>query len=88
MQYAARRAALADIRFIDRCEDFYQKVQANPNVKFIKCKVAKIVKDEKTGNPICHGVDTEGYHRYATEYDLVVLAVRMALIHRTRRQGF
>jgi quinone-modifying oxidoreductase subunit QmoA len=67
-----------DIRAIDRFEDFYAKVQANPNVKFVKSKVAKIVQDEKTGNPVLHGVDTEGYHRYATEHDLVVLAVGMA----------
>lgn len=67
-----------DIRAIDRFEDFYQKVKDNPNVKFVKSKVAKIVEDEKSGNPICHGVDTEGYHRYATEHDLVVLAIGMA----------
>ncbi|MCK7582655.1 MAG: hypothetical protein MZV65_48560 [Chromatiales bacterium] len=30
-----------DIRAIDRFEDFYQKVQADPTVKFIKSKVAK-----------------------------------------------
>jgi len=65
-----------DIRAIDRFEDFYQKVQADPNVKFIKSKVAKIVED-KEGNPVLHGVDTEGYHRYATPHDLVVLAVGM-----------
>lgn len=66
-----------DIRAIDRFEDFYQKVLANPNVKFIKSKVAKIVEDEKTGDVVLHGVDTEGYHRYATPYDLCVLAVGM-----------
>jgi quinone-modifying oxidoreductase subunit QmoA len=66
-----------DIRAIDRFEDFYQKVLANPNVKFIKSKVAKVVQDEKTGDPVLHGVDTEGYHRYATAHDLVVLAVGM-----------
>jgi quinone-modifying oxidoreductase subunit QmoA len=33
--------------------------------------------NEQTGNPVLHGVDTEGYHRYATEHDLVVLAVGM-----------
>jgi quinone-modifying oxidoreductase subunit QmoA len=66
-----------DIRAIDRFEDFYAKVKANPNVKFIKSKVARIVEDEKTGNPILHGVDTEGYHRYANEHDLVVLAIGM-----------
>ena len=65
-----------DIRAIDRFEDFYQKVQDNENVKFIKSKVAKIEAD-KEGNPVLHGVDTEGYHRYADTYDLVVLATGM-----------
>jgi quinone-modifying oxidoreductase subunit QmoA len=66
-----------DIRAIDRFEDFYQKVQANPNVKFVKSKVAKIVQDDKTGDVVLHGVDTEGYHRYAAAHDLCVLAVGM-----------
>ena len=66
-----------DIRAIDRFEDFYQKVKANPNVAFIKSKVASIVENKANGNPVLHGVDTEGYNRYATEYDLVVLAVGM-----------
>ncbi|MDP2835095.1 MAG: FAD-dependent oxidoreductase [Pseudomonadota bacterium] len=65
-----------DIRAIDRFEDFYQKVQANPNVSFVKSKVARITQD-KEGNPVCHGVDVEGYKRYATAHDLVVLAVGM-----------
>ncbi len=66
-----------DIRAIDRFEDFYKAVQANPNVSFVKSKVAKIEEDRATGNPILHGVDTEGYHRYANQHDLVVLAVGM-----------
>jgi quinone-modifying oxidoreductase subunit QmoA len=66
-----------DIRSIDRFEDFYAKVQANPNVKFIKSKVASIVENKANGNPTLHGVDTEGYKRYASEHDLVVLAVGM-----------
>ena len=65
-----------DIRVIDRLEDFYQKVQQDATVSFVKSKVAKIVED-KDGNPVLHGVDTEGYHRYATTHDLVVLAVGM-----------
>jgi quinone-modifying oxidoreductase subunit QmoA len=65
-----------DIRAIDRFEDFYQKVQADPSVSFIKSKVAKITEDAQ-GNPVCHGVDTEGYKRYTTPHDLVVLAVGM-----------
>ncbi|MCU7958804.1 MAG: FAD-dependent oxidoreductase [gamma proteobacterium symbiont of Bathyaustriella thionipta] len=66
-----------DIRAIDRFEDFYKKVQADENVKFIKSKVASIVENKENGNPTLHGVDTEGYHRYATEHELVVLAVGM-----------
>ncbi|MBI4753958.1 MAG: CoB--CoM heterodisulfide reductase iron-sulfur subunit A family protein [Betaproteobacteria bacterium] len=66
-----------DIRAIDRFEDFYQKVQADPTVSFVKSKVARIALNEANDNPILHGVDTEGYHRYATEHDLVVLAVGM-----------
>jgi quinone-modifying oxidoreductase subunit QmoA len=66
-----------DIRAIDRFEDFYQKVRANKNVKFIKSKVANITEDQATGDPILHGVDTEGYHRYDNKHDLVVLAIGM-----------
>ena len=65
-----------DIRVIDRLEDFYLKAQQDKTVSFVKSKVAKIVED-KEGNPVLHGVDTEGYHRYATTHDLVVLAVGM-----------
>lgn len=65
-----------DIRAIDRFEDFYQNVKAMDNVKFVKSKVANIIAD-KDGNPICRGVDTEGYHRYETPHDLVVLATGM-----------
>jgi quinone-modifying oxidoreductase subunit QmoA len=66
-----------DIRAIDRFEDFYQKVKAKENIKFIKSKVASIVENKENGNPTLHGVDTEGYNRYANEHDLVVLAVGM-----------
>ena len=65
-----------DIRAIDRLEDFYAMVWNDPTVSFFKSKVAKIVED-KDANPVLHGVDTEGYHRYATKHDLVVLAVGM-----------
>ncbi len=66
-----------DIRAIDRFEDFYKMVQADKTVRFVKSKVARIALNEQNGNPVLHGVDTEGYHRYATEHDLVVLAVGM-----------
>ncbi len=66
-----------DIRAIDRFEDFYQTVKANPNVSFVKSKVASITLNKGNGNPVLNGVNTEGYIRYATEHDLVVLAVGM-----------
>ena len=66
-----------DIRAIDRFDDFYQRVQDDKNVTFIKSKVANIVENKANGNPTLHGVDTEGYNRYANEHDLVVLAVGM-----------
>jgi quinone-modifying oxidoreductase subunit QmoA len=66
-----------DIRAIDRFEDFYANVYKDPTVSFVKSKVARIAENTENGNPVLHGVDTEGYHRYATEHDLVVLAVGM-----------
>lgn len=66
-----------DIRAIDRFEDFYQKVQADSTVKFVKSKVARIEEVRATRDPILHGVDTEGYKRYAERHDLVVLAIGM-----------
>jgi len=65
-----------DIRAIDRLEDFYRSVQQDPNVKFVKSKVARIASGPN-GDPVLHGVDTEGYRRYAEAHDLVVLAVGM-----------
>jgi len=66
-----------DIRAIDRFEDFYANVKAMDNVKFIKSKVASITLNKENDNPVLNGVDTEGYHRYANEHDLVVLAIGM-----------
>jgi len=66
-----------DIRAIDRFEDFYRSVQEDPQVKFVKSKVASIAEDGPTRDLVLHGVDTEGYHRYAAKHDLVVLAVGM-----------
>ena len=65
-----------DIRAIDRFEDFYKSVQDDEGVTFIKSKVANIIKD-KDDNPVLKGVDTEGYNRYETPYDLVILATGM-----------
>src|SRR5512142_1953985 len=66
-----------DIRAIDRFEDFYRSVRADPQVKFVKSKVARIAEDAASRDLVLHGVDTEGYHRYAERHDLVVLAIGM-----------
>jgi len=66
-----------DIRAIDRFEDLYHKAKADSTVNFIKSKVANITLDKATGNPILNGVDTEGYNRYSTPHELVVLAIGM-----------
>lgn len=66
-----------DMRVIDKYEHFYRKVRDEQNVKFIKSKVASIEEDAKNGDVILHGVDTEGYHRYANRHDLAVLAIGM-----------
>jgi quinone-modifying oxidoreductase subunit QmoA len=65
-----------DIRAIDRFEDFYEKVKKIEQVKFVKSKPASVVAD-KDGSPVVHGVDTEGYNRFADTHDLVVLAIGM-----------
>lgn len=65
-----------DIRAIDRFEDFYRKVKKTEQVKFIKSKPAAVVAD-KDGNPVVHGVDTEGYKHFEDTHDLVVLAIGM-----------
>jgi len=66
-----------DIRAIDRLEDFNAMVHADPAVRFVKSKVARIAWDAQAARPVLHGVDTEGYQRYANAHDLVVLAVGM-----------
>ena len=66
-----------DIRAIDRLEDFNAMVHADPTVAFVKSKVARVALNAANGNLVLHGVDTEGTHRYASEHDLVVLAVGM-----------
>jgi quinone-modifying oxidoreductase subunit QmoA len=65
-----------DIRAIDRIDDFHQRVKQDPNVSFIKSKVANVTSGAD-GNVTLNGVDTEGYNRYANEHDLVVLATGM-----------
>jgi quinone-modifying oxidoreductase, subunit QmoA len=66
-----------DIRAIDRFEDFYARVRADKTVSFVKSKPARIEEDRASGDVVLHGVDTEGYRRYAERHDLAVLAIGM-----------
>ena len=63
-----------DLRAHDKLESFYQKVKADPQVRFVKSKVASIYSGED-GNPVLHGEDTLTRELYDRPYDLVVLAV-------------
>ncbi len=65
-----------DIRAHDKLESFYQKVKADPQVRFVKSKVASINEGDG-GNPVLHGEDTLAREIYDRDYDLVVLAVGM-----------
>ncbi len=65
-----------DIRAHDKLESFYLKVKADPQVRFVKSKVASIYEGEG-GNPVLHGEDTLSRELYDRDYDLVVLAVGM-----------
>ena len=66
-----------DIRAIDRFEDFSRRVLGDPQVRLIKSKVAKIVADPQSDDPVLHGVNTEGCQSYTNRHDLVVLAIGM-----------
>ncbi len=72
-----------DIRAIDRIDDFHRRVKEDPNVSFIKSKVASITEDAATKDVFLHGNDLEkpgvgSDMRYKKRHDLVVLAVGMA----------
>ncbi|MDQ1334883.1 MAG: quinone-modifying oxidoreductase, subunit QmoA [Thermodesulfobacteriota bacterium] len=66
-----------DIRALDRLEDFYVKVQADPKVAFIKSKIANITEDEGTGNLILEGENTRTGEQILMNFDMVVLATGM-----------
>jgi quinone-modifying oxidoreductase subunit QmoA len=71
-----------DIRAIDRIDDFHRKVKEDPNVSFIKSKVANITEDKASGDLVLHGNNLEhagtgNDMRYHNQHDLVVLAVGM-----------
>ncbi len=65
-----------DLRAHDKLEAFYQKLRADPQVRFIKSKPAHI-RFAEDGRPVLHGERTVEREIYSEPYDLVVLATGM-----------
>jgi len=68
-----------DLRAHDKLEAFYDRVRADPQVRFIKSKPAHI-RFAPDGRPVLHGERTVGRDMYAEAYDLVVLATGMQAV--------
>ena len=66
-----------DIRAMERLEDFYVKVEADPNVTLIKSKIAKITQDPETGDITLEGEDTMAGQPVKATVDMAVLATGM-----------
>jgi quinone-modifying oxidoreductase subunit QmoA len=63
-----------DVRSPGRLEDFYQEVQKDPKVTFIKGKVAKITEEAGTGDVVLEAEDTLSGDRVTQKANLAVLA--------------
>jgi len=66
-----------DIRALDRLEDFYNRVKEDEKVTFIKSKIANITEDEKTGDLLLEGENTNTGEQVRMTFDMVVLATGM-----------
>jgi quinone-modifying oxidoreductase subunit QmoA len=66
-----------DIRAPGKYELFYQKLQKDENVKFVKGKIAKITEDPATGDLEVEGEDTLAGTKNRQRVDMVVLATGM-----------
>ncbi|MBF0620335.1 MAG: CoB--CoM heterodisulfide reductase iron-sulfur subunit A family protein [Magnetococcales bacterium] len=66
-----------DLRAMDRYEAFQKKVETDENITWIKSKPASLEENPNTKDPIVIGEDTLTGERYATPYDMVVLATGM-----------
>ncbi len=66
-----------DIRTPGKYEQFYWKIKEDPNVVFIKGKVAKVIQDPASDNVIVEAEDMLSGEKIQTNADLVVLATGM-----------
>jgi quinone-modifying oxidoreductase subunit QmoA len=63
-----------DIRTIGRFEKFYYDLLEDPNISFIKGKVARITEDPGTRNPIVEAEEVIPGQKLREQFDMVVLA--------------
>lgn len=63
-----------DIRTIGRFEKFYYDLLQDPNITFIKGKVAKITEDPATKNAIVEAEEAIAGKKMSEQFDMVVLA--------------
>jgi quinone-modifying oxidoreductase subunit QmoA len=63
-----------DIRTIGRFEKFYYDLLEDPNISFIKGKVAKITEDPSTRNAIVEAEEVMPGEKLREQFDMVVLA--------------
>jgi quinone-modifying oxidoreductase subunit QmoA len=75
-----------DIRAHDKLEGFYRKIKADPLVRWLKSKPARIEKGPN-GEPVVCGENTLTREVYAETYDLVVLATGMQASAQPPAQG-
>ena len=74
--FAFKKVFYIDIRTPGKYEDFVAKVQAEPNVKMIKGKVANIVAGEN-GGVLVEAEDIHNQVKVHLDVDMVVLATGM-----------
>lgn len=63
-----------DLRAMGKYEDVYARLQADPNIAFVRGKVAKITTDQATGGPVAEVEDTLAGTKVEARADLFVLA--------------
>lgn len=66
-----------DIRALGKYESFFQKIEKDPKVKFVKGKVAKIVEDPETGDVILEAEDIFQGGKTQEKFEMAVLATGM-----------
>lgn len=78
-QYPDSKATVffIDIRANDRLEDFYVKVKEDPQIAFVKSKIAMITQDEATKDLLLEGENTRTSKQIRDRFDMVILATGM-----------